>query len=126
MIKKIMQAFGFFFVALLVSVLFMPATASAPLPQAVIATPTPGADGRILYIVKENDTCISIALTMGITEQTLRELNNLQGDACQFLFVGTELLIGTKPAETPTPTSDSVVGARTSASAPIWPGGRSR
>ena len=107
MIKKIMQAFGFFFVTLAILVVFMPATASAPLPQAVIATPTPGADGRIIYIVKQNDTCISIALTMGITEQTLRELNNLVGDACQVLWVGQELLIGTKPADTPTPTSEA-------------------
>jgi len=107
MIKKIMQVFGFFFVAMAVLVVFIPATASAPLPQAVIATPTPGADGRIIYIVKANDTCISIALTMGISEQTLRELNNLEGDACQFLFVGDELLIGTKPVDTPTPTSEA-------------------
>ena len=28
----------------------IPTTASAPLPQAVIATPTPQADGRIIYI----------------------------------------------------------------------------
>ena len=107
MIKKIMQVFGFFFVAMAILVVFIPTAASAPLPQAVISTPTPGADGRIIYIVKANDTCISIALTMGISEQTLRELNNLEGDACQFLFVGDELLIGTKPADTPTPTSEA-------------------
>jgi hypothetical protein len=106
MIKKIMQIFGFFFVALAVLVVFIPAVASAPLPQAAISTPTPGADGRIIYIVKDLDTCISIALTMGISEQTLRELNNLEGDACQFLFVGDELLIGIKPEDTPTPTSE--------------------
>ena len=109
MIKKIMHVFGFFFIALAVLVVFLPAVASAPLPQAVISTPTPGADGRIIYIIKENDTCVSIALTMGISEQTLRELNNLQGDDCQFLFVGTELLIGTKPADTPTPTSEAPI-----------------
>ena len=47
MIKKIMQVFGFFFVALAILVVFIPVAASAPLPQAVISTPTPGADGRI-------------------------------------------------------------------------------
>lgn len=106
MIKKISYIFSFFIVAVAFLAIFSPATA-VPLPQAVISTPTPGADGRILYVVKENDTCISIALTMGITEQTLRELNNLEGDACQFLFVGKELLIGTKPLDTPTPTLEA-------------------
>jgi LysM repeat protein len=80
--------------------------ASAPLPQAIIATPTPRADGRIVYIVKENDTCISIALTMGISETELRDLNNLQGDACQSIYPGQELLIGIKEAETPTVTPE--------------------
>jgi hypothetical protein len=107
MIKKIMRVFGFFIIVLAILAVSIPANASAPLPQAVLSTPTPGADGRIIYIVKENDTCISIALTMGISEQTLRELNNLEGDACQFLFVGDELLIGVKAADTPTPTSQA-------------------
>jgi len=106
MMKRTLQAFGLFFIALTVFVLITPSAASSILAQAVIATPTPGADGRIIYIVKENDTCISIALTMGISEQQLRELNNLEGDACQFLFVGDELLVGIKEADTPTPTSE--------------------
>jgi hypothetical protein len=106
MMKKILQALGLFFIALVVGMLLFPAAAQSIQAQAVITTPTPGADGRIIYIVKENDTCISIALTMGITEQELRELNNLQGDACQFLFVGTELIVGIQEAATPTATSD--------------------
>ena len=106
MVKKIIQAFGLFFLLLLGAVILLPTTASAPLPQAAIATPTPQADGRILYVVKENDTCISIALTMGITEQELRTLNNLEGDDCQFLFVGTELLIGIIEEPTPTVTAE--------------------
>lgn len=106
MMKKILQALGLFFIALVVGLLLLPAAAQSIQAQAVITTPTPGADGRIVYIVKENDTCISIALTMGITEQELRELNNLQGDGCQFLFVGTELVIGIQEAATPTSTSE--------------------
>ncbi len=88
-------------------VIFFQTTAAAPPPQAVIATPTPQEDGRILYVVKENDTCISIALLMGISEQELRELNNLEGDDCQFLFVGQELLIGIQPEDTPVPTTEA-------------------
>lgn len=104
MMKRTLQALGLFFIILVGAVLLFPTAAQSIQAQAVISTPTPGADGRIIYIVKENDTCISIALTMGITEQQLRELNNLEGDACQFLFVGKELLIGIQEADTPTPT----------------------
>lgn len=107
MMKKILQAIGLFFIALMFLVLLAPSAARTIQAQAVISTPTPGADGRILYVVKENDTCISIALTMGITEQQLRENNNLEGDDCQFLFVGQELLIAIKEADTPTPTSEA-------------------
>lgn len=107
MIKKTIQAFGFLFIVLAGLAVFFPTTASAPLPQAVIATPTPGADGRIIYIVKENDACISIARIMGITEQELRELNNLEGDDCQFLFVGQELLVGIQEEPTPAPTTEA-------------------
>jgi hypothetical protein len=61
-----------------------------------------------MYVVKENDTCTSIALLMGISEQELRQLNNLQTtadrDDCSFLWVGQELIIREKPEETPTPT----------------------
>ncbi len=73
--------------------------------QAFYYTPTPGVDGRILYTVSENDTCISIALKNGISEQQLRELNNLQGDDCNFLIPGKQLLIGVRQENTPTPTS---------------------
>lgn len=109
MIKKPLQALGLFCVALISMMFFLPATASAPLPQISLSTPTAGADGRILYIVKENDTCTSISLLMGIDEQELRTLNNLEntedGDDCDFLWVGQELLIGTiqEPTVTPTP-----------------------
>jgi len=104
--KKILQTLGLAVLTLTFLLAMFTAMASAPLPQAVIATPTPRADGRIVYIVKENDTCISIALTMGISETELRDLNNLQGDACQAIYPGQELLIGIKEEETPTATPE--------------------
>lgn len=111
MIKKPLQALGLFCIALISMAVLLPVTASAPLPQINLSTPTPGADGRIVYIVKENDTCTSISLLMGITEQELRELNNLQndtdGDDCSFLWVGQELLIGIKEEPTVAPTSEA-------------------
>ena len=108
MTKKPLQAIGLFCIALASMLILLPATAASPLPQINLSTPTPGADGRIIYIVKENDTCTSISLLMGISEQDLRQLNNLQSttdrDDCSFLWVGQELIIREKPQETPTPT----------------------
>ena len=66
-----------------------------------ILTPTPDIDGNIFYIIKDNDSCLSISLTMGIDIATLRELNNLDED-CN-LVAGTRLLLGRY--ETPTPTA---------------------
>jgi hypothetical protein len=106
MIKKTMRAFGLLSMILLLIIIMIPTTASAPLPQAVISTPTPQADGRIIYIVKENDTCISIALLMGISEQELRELNNLEADDCNFIWPGQEMLVGIKAEDTPVPTAE--------------------
>lgn len=77
--------------------------AASPQPQAVYFTPTPRPDGRIIYIVKENDTCISISLLNRISEAKLRELNNLTGANC-LIRIGQELLLGLSgPAESPTP-----------------------
>lgn len=66
-----------------------------------ILTPTPDLDGNIFYIIKDNDSCMSISLTMGIDLQTLRELNNLD-EQCT-LIVGTRLLLGRYETPTPTP-----------------------
>jgi len=107
MIRKNMRAFGLLSLILLLIILMISTTASAPPPQAVISTPTPQADGRIIYIVKENDTCISIALLMGISEQELRELNNLGAEDCQFIYPGQELLIGIIEEATPAPTTEA-------------------
>jgi len=105
--KKFQRIFGVFTVLFVSIVILIQTTASAPPPQAAIATPTPQEDGRILYTIKENDTCISIALLMGISEQELRELNNLEAEDCQFLFVGQELLVGVQPEDTPVPTTEA-------------------
>ena len=59
-----------------------------------------------MYIVKDNDTCISISLLNNISEDSLRSLNNLKSDCT--LQTGQVLLLGTAvPGLTPTvgPTS---------------------
>ncbi len=88
----------------------MTSIASAAYPgQIPIYTPTPGPDGRIIYIVQPNDTLLSISLLTGISVEELRALNNLTGDT---IYPGQELLLGYAgpPEETavlgpsPTPT----------------------
>lgn len=85
-----------------------PALASPAEPQ-VVFTPTANADGRILYIVQTDDTCLSIALRfLNGDVNRLRELNMLD-EACT-LRENQELLIGTyaeptvTPGPSPTPT----------------------
>ncbi|HVN55711.1 MAG TPA: LysM peptidoglycan-binding domain-containing protein [Anaerolineaceae bacterium] len=75
----------------------------APAGQIAFQTPTPGPDGRILYTVKQGDTCISISLLTGVSVDELRKLNNLKPDCT--LQLGSQLLLGLAgPAETtPTP-----------------------
>jgi len=74
--------------------------------QAYYYTPTARPDGRIIYIVKSDDNCMRIALLNGISEQQLRQLNNLTDLNC-VIQPSQELLIGIVTPEaqtTPTPT----------------------
>lgn len=61
----------------LLALLAAPVTATPQQPQAFYQTPTPGADGRIIYIVKPGDTCLSISLLTGVDLNDLRLFNNL-------------------------------------------------
>lgn len=83
---------------------------AAPLKQIPIYTPTAGPDGRIIYVVKINDTLLGISLLYGITVEKLRELNNLTSDTIvegQRLILGfagpAEITITVGPTATPTP-----------------------
>ncbi|MDD5369380.1 MAG: SdrD B-like domain-containing protein [Anaerolineaceae bacterium] len=70
--------------------------------SAVINTPTPGTDGRILYKVQKKDTCLSISLLMGISLDKLRQLNNLKPECV--IMEGQDLLLGKIDPNTATPT----------------------
>ena len=72
--------------------LWLPANA-APNMQQVIPTATPGADGRILYIVQPGDSCYRVAAIHSITVEQLRQLNSKLDESCT-LIEGQELLIG--------------------------------
>lgn len=87
-----------------------PTALAAPLLQLTpFLTPTPGPDGRIVYVVQPNDTLLRISLISGVTIDELRGLNNLVGDN---ITVGQKLLLGLggpsqvtpTPGPSPTPT----------------------
>jgi hypothetical protein len=85
------------FTSLLISILFVfsfmltaQAQPVAQLPE--YATPTPGPDGRIIYIATEGDSCLRIQLLTGVSIDQLRVLNRLD-DNCT-IRVGQELVIG--------------------------------
>jgi len=83
--------------------LMMPAQAS-PSAQVQFPSPTPGADGRIIYIVQAGDSCFRIQALYGITVDQLRGLNPQLDENCT-LVVGDELMlgIGGPAALSPTP-----------------------
>ena len=102
--KHLLIIFSVLFTILGISTFYVASNVSAsPDSQVYYFTPTAQPDGRILYIVKENDTCISIALIHNISEDQLRLLNDLGGDGCLFLRVGRELILGTVEPDTGPP-----------------------
>jgi hypothetical protein len=101
--QKLAIGFG-----LIIAVLFLiqiPLNAQAsPLGQyAQFSTPTPGADGRIIYIVKANDTCLGISILTGVSVDYIRQ-NNKLGENC-VIFEGQELVIGMGGTAVPTITA---------------------
>jgi murein DD-endopeptidase MepM/ murein hydrolase activator NlpD len=102
-----------FLIALLLSLVLLavrlPVQAAPAAQLTVFPTPTPGADGRILYIVQEGDTLWRIAAITGITLDELRQLNKLSEDATlqpgQTLLIGLAgpALVTVTPGPSPTP-----------------------
>ena len=77
---------------------------AAPDPQLTnFPTPTPGTDGRIIYIVQEGDTLWRIAAISGSDVADLRDLNNL--DADDIVFPGQQLFLGLGGPAVQQPTS---------------------
>ena len=98
-------------------------TVAAPQAQlTVFPTPTPGPDGKIIYIVQSNDTLWRISAITGVKIETIRELNNLGVN--DPIIPGDRLLIGyagpsgTAPTVGVFPTQAFVTP--TSTSAPGW------
>ena len=82
--------------------------AAAPQDQIYYSTPTPDANGRIIYIVKPGETCLSISLLTGVPLEQIRNLNSL-GEDCLLrenqellLAVATPIAPTAGPSATPT------------------------
>lgn len=106
----------FALIGLLLFGLWLPAGA-APRTQQYV-TPTPGTDGRILYIVQAGDNCFRVAALHGITVDQLRQLNSKLDENCT-LVEGQELLIGVVAAATATAPANLAVVTPTVTPTPI-------
>lgn len=82
------------------------AAAVSPAPRlAAFETPTPGPDGRIIYIVKAGDDLWTIAALSGKSVEEVMALNGIQpGD---FITPGMQLLLGLAGPVLPTAALDS-------------------
>ncbi|MDF1519057.1 MAG: LysM domain-containing protein [Brevefilum sp.] len=108
--KKIsLTSFVLILLAFVVLLFAKPASAGT-LSQATYSTPTPNADGQIIYIVQEGETCTIISLKTLLTIDEISTLNNLGAD-CE-IYAGQPLILGTvapatatleAPAQTSTP-----------------------
>ena len=83
--------------------LWMRPAAASPADQVAYPSPTPGPDGRIIYMVKLGDTCERLSLLYGVSVEFIRT-SNLLDDACT-LREGFPILLGV--AAPPTATSPS-------------------
>lgn len=96
---------------------------AAPLAQlTVFPTPTPGPDGKIIYIVQANDTLWRISAITGVKIETIRELNNL--GANDTILPGDKLLIGyagpSEPTAVPGVIPTQAVTTPTPTASPGW------
>jgi LysM repeat protein len=97
-----------------------PGEASSQYQGPNFVTPTPGPDGRIIYIVKQNDVLWTIAALSGKSVEEIMALNGLQTN--DFLVPGMQLILGVAgPAQptagaqapasaTPAPTATPIYG----------------
>lgn len=109
--KHLLFGFVTVFTLFVLISLNIPAFAAPDKQMTPFPTPTPGPDGRIIYIVKSGDTLLRISLISGVSVEELRGLNNLTSDN---IFEGQELLLGLggpsqttpTPGPSPTPTQE--------------------
>jgi hypothetical protein len=94
----------------------IPAAAS-PTGQVAYPSPTPGPDGRIIYIVQAGETCTQISLLYGVSVEYIRT-TNLLDENCT-LREGQKLMIGVggpssvSPTPGPSPTATPILPTTT-------------
>src|SRR5512136_1392284 len=76
--------------------------AASPAGQVAYPSPTPGTDGRIIYIVKPGETCTQISLLYGVSVEYIRT-TNLLDENCT-LQEGQRLMIGVGGPSSVSPT----------------------
>ena len=89
----------------------IPVSAS-PADQVAYPSPTPGPDGRIIYIVKAGDTCTQLSLLYGVPVEYIRTTNLLDENcslrAGQRLMIGVGGPVNVSPTPGPSPTATPV------------------
>jgi hypothetical protein len=90
--KRILLGAGLVLLILLVSAQSYRTLAAPQAQLTVFPTPTPGPDGKIIYIVQLNDTLWRISAITGVKIDTIRSLNNLGVN--DTIIPGDKLLIG--------------------------------
>lgn len=103
MSKKATFITFFVLISVILSFIAQPVSAD-PQPQVVYQTPTAYPDGRVIYVVQANDTCLRIELLTGVKVEQLRTLNKLDQNCT--LSVGKEILLAVVtavPTNTPNP-----------------------
>ncbi len=98
--RKLIQFLSILLIGLVAALVAARVDASPP-PQASYQTPTPNAEGQIIYTVQEGDSCTRIFLLTGVTIDQIIELNNLTSECV--LTPGQQLVIATVEPATPTP-----------------------
>jgi hypothetical protein len=85
--------------------------------QVAYPSPTPGPDGRIIYIVKAGETCTQISLLYGVTVEYIRTTNLLDENCTlregQALMIGVGAASGGSPTPGPSPTPTPVIPTAT-------------
>jgi LysM repeat protein len=89
-----------FLAAFMVPLVYQPVE-SVSFAQGTFPTPTPDADGNIIYVVQAGDSPWTIAAVAGISIEELYALNGMRQD--DFITPGMELLLGNAPLPTETP-----------------------
>lgn len=91
--------------------------AASPAGQVAFPSPTPGPDGKIIYIVKAGETCDQISLLYGVPVEYIRTTNLLDQNCTlregQALMIGVGGPSSASPTLGPSPTPTAVLPTAT-------------